>query len=86
MDQLDPQTEQCLTDDERAELRSAWIALQSALDPIGKQVTGAEPVDCDQLHGSLLALSDAYEQVEHLVMRARQWRLLHAAHTANTSG
>jgi hypothetical protein len=81
MDRLDQQTERCLTDDERAELTASWTTLQSALEVVGSQVAGADPIDCDQLHAAFLQLSDAYEGVEHLVMRAKQWRLLHAAHT-----
>jgi hypothetical protein len=83
MDRLDPQTERCLTDDERTELTAGWKTLQSALEVVGSQVAGADPIDCDQLHESFLQLSDAYEGVEHLVMRAKQWRFLHAAHTGN---
>ena len=81
MDRLDPQTEKCLTDDERAELSAGWHSLQNALASVGGQIEGPDPVDCDVLHAAFLELSDAYEQVEHLVMRAKQWRLLHAAHT-----
>ena len=86
MDETVPSTDRCLTTSERRELQAAWASLQSALQPLGDLVGQADLVDCDKLHETFLSLSDEFEKVEHLIMRAKQIRLLHAGHGGEVSG
>ena len=80
MDDRVPGIGRCLTAEESQELQVAWGGLQSALQPLGKLVQRAADVDCDELHDTFLNVSDDFEKVAHLIMRAKQIRLLHSGH------
>lgn len=84
MENLNPANEQCLTPDEQRELREHWAALQAALVPVAARIESTENVDCDELYTQFLLLGDAFEAFEHVLMRTKQIRMLHAAHTDYT--
>jgi len=75
-----PANEQCLTPEEQRELEEHWEALQAALGPVGTQIKSTEDVDCNQLYTQFLQLGDAFEAFEHVLMRTKQVRMLHASH------
>ena len=85
MDETIPSTNMCLTTAERRELQQAWTRMLAALQPLGDLVDHADEVDCNMLHQAFLKLADEFENVEHLVMRAKQIRLLHAGHGGEVS-
>jgi hypothetical protein len=76
-----PANEQCLTPEEQRELQELWAELQAALGPVGTRIESTEDVDCDQLYTQFLRLGDAFEAFEHVLMRTKQIRMLHSAHT-----
>ena len=76
MDDTNPSGERCLTSDERRELEANWRAFQAELQPFGEMVEHAAEVDCDELHDAFLRVADVFDEVERVVMRAQQIRLL----------
>ena len=85
MDNLNPSDEICLTPEERRELQAAWRDFEAALQPLSEMIRQAEEVNCDDLHSAFLRATDVYDEVERAIMRAKQVRLLHAAHTRHTA-
>lgn len=81
METPNPASEQCLTSNEQRELQVLWAALQAALGPVGARIESSDDVDCEELYTQFLRLGDAFEAFEHVLMRTRQIRKLHAAHT-----
>jgi hypothetical protein len=77
-----PGNEPCLTEDELQELTAAWTATQPHLEALGNLIARGLDVDCDELHEVFLALADAFEQVERLVMRAKQLRTIGSDYAA----
>ena len=80
MDHLTPEQQKCMTADERAELEAAWKAVQPFWQSLGQIIEGPEQIDCDALHESFLQLADTFDEVERLIMRAKQFRLMQATH------
>ncbi len=80
MNETAPGSEKCLTTEESQELQAAWSGLQAALRPLGELVQRATDIDCDELHDTFLNVSDDFDKVEHLIMRAKQIRLIRAGH------
>ena len=85
MDELDPLYERCLTPDERRELEQTWRDLQTEMQSFGKLVEQADEIDCDQLHDAFLRLADVFDEVERVVMRAKQFRLRYATPDRDTT-
>lgn len=71
-----PRDERCLTDEELRELETTWTALQAALRPIDEMIDRGDEVDCSELHDRFVHLADVFDDVERVVMRAQQIRLL----------
>ncbi len=80
MDDTPLADELCLRPDERHEVEAAWRALQARLQPLGELIEQADTVKCDELHALFLNMVAAFDKLERAVMRAKQIRLLHAAH------
>ena len=80
MDEKVPGIDRCLTTEESQELQVAWSGLQTALQPLGELVQHGAEVDFDELHATFLNVSNDFEKVAHLIMRAKQIRLLHSGH------
>ncbi len=71
-----PRDERCLTDDELRELKTTWTALKTALRPIDEMIDSGDEVDSSKLHDAFVRLADVFDDVERVVMRAQQIRLL----------
>ena len=80
MDQMAPGSDRCLTSDEAQELHTAWTGFEAALRPLGALVQRATDIDCDELHDTFLTVADDFERVEHVIMRAKQFRLMRSGH------
>lgn len=78
-----PGSDKCLTVDERRDLEVAWAEMQVSLGPVGELVGHADEVDCDELHAAFLNLSNAFDKVEHLIMRSKQIRLIRTTHAGH---
>ena len=85
MDNLNPGDEICLTPEERRALEAAWRDFEAAVHPLGEMIRQVEDVNCVDLHTACLRVADVYEDVGRAIMRARQVRLRHAAHTRHTA-
>ncbi len=85
MDDMNPSEERCLTPEERRELEGSWRAFQMELQPFGEMVEHAAEVDCDELHDAFLRLADVFDEVERVVMRAQQIRLLRGTQARQAS-
>ena len=83
MSETIPGSDKCLTFDERRDLEAAWAAMQMALEPVAELVGRADEVDCDELHEAFLNLSNAFDKVEHLIMRSKQIRLIRTTHAGH---
>ena len=79
-----PGSDKCLTFDERRDLETAWAAMQVSAGFVGELVGRADEVDCDELHEAFLNLSNAFDKVEHLIMRSKQIRLIRTTHAGHT--
>ncbi len=71
-----PRDERCLTDDELRELETTWTALKTGLRPIDEMIDRGDELDCSELHDAFVRLADVFDDVERVVMRAQQIRLL----------
>jgi len=71
-----PRDERCLTDEELRELKTNWTAMKGQLQPIDEMIDRGEEVDCSDLHDAFVRLADVFDDVERVVMRAQQIRLL----------
>jgi hypothetical protein len=80
MEMMNPVGERCLTSEERQEIKEAWNNLRDALEPMDRMVGDPEEIDCENLYATCLRCSEAFDAFQHAVMRAKQVRLLHAAH------
>ncbi len=76
MDRSELLNNNCLNDQERVALQRAWRQMRATFAPMDELIERAEHVDCDELHDRCVAISDGFEEVEHLIMLAKQMRTI----------
>jgi len=78
MDARNPRDERYLTSEELQDIQATWTTMQAALRPVDEMIRAGGDVDCAGLHDAFVALADVFDDVERIVMRAQQIRLLRA--------